>query len=85
MALTWQEWFSVAHKTLTKQQNQIASRILKVGQSSLTSAYHFSREGTAIADVVETRVMARQTETGIAKATIPDAIRKVLEERLSPD
>ncbi len=63
----------------------IASRVTKIGQSSLSSAYRFTRGDTLIAEAMETRVMAQQTETGIAKATIPDKIRALLEDRLSPD
>lgn len=63
----------------------IASRIAKIGQSSITSTYRFTRDETLIAEAFETRVMTRETETGIVKAAIPDTIRVLLEERLSPD
>lgn len=63
----------------------IASRILAVGDSSLTSAYRFTREQTLIAEAKETRVMVRQTDGGIEKTSIPEEIRNLLLARLSPD
>lgn len=63
----------------------ICSRVTKVGQSSLSSAYRFTRGETFIAEARETRVMVRQSGTGIEKAPIPDPIRELLLSRLSPD
>jgi len=63
----------------------IASRITRVGETSLTSTYRFTRGETLIAENFETRVMTRQTDAGIVKAPFPDEIRALLLERLSPD
>ncbi|GAB5376377.1 MAG: acyl-CoA thioesterase [Acuticoccus sp.] len=63
---------------------QIASRITHLGASSLSSTYRFSRGDTFIAEAKETRVMVRQSETGIEKAEFPAPIRALLEPRVSP-
>lgn len=58
----------------------IASTLTKLGTTSLSFAYVFSRGGTLVAKGRETRVMVREVDGVIDKAAIPDPVRA----RLAP-
>ncbi|WMS42404.1 thioesterase family protein [Acuticoccus sp. MNP-M23] len=58
----------------------IASKLTKLGTTSLSLTYVFTRNGTLVAKGMETRVMVREVDGVIAKAPIPDAVRS----RLAP-
>lgn len=61
----------------------VSSRLRALTQSSLSIAYAFHRADTLIAEGFEVRVMARETEDGISKAPIPDALIEALRPYVS--
>ena len=63
----------------------IASRLVKLGETSLSMRYHLSTEGRPVAEGHEVRVLCRQAGDRVEKAPIPPEIRAALEPCLSPE
>lgn len=58
----------------------IESQVSRLGETSFQMRYAFSTKGRAVAEIREDRVCVTQTEDGIAKTPIPDALRVVLQD-----
>ncbi len=62
----------------------INSSLIRLGSTSLTFTYVFTRGETLIAKAKETRVVVREVDGAIEKAEIPEAVRARLAPLVEP-